>query len=106
MLSPITYQPLEEIRDYFGDDIGLYYAFMDMWNRAIFLLSFYGIFVFGNQLLYFDGPDDNDFETQAKGEVADCATITYTCSSHPEASYGHNGWLVQCSMACPWALDF
>jgi hypothetical protein len=46
-----------------------------------------------------------DFETQAKGEVAECATITYTCSSHPEASYGHNGWLVQCSMACPWALD-
>ena len=46
-----------------------------------------------------------DFETQAKGEAhTEFVTITYACSSHPEAGYGRNGRLAQCSMACPSTL--
>ena len=42
-----------------------------------------------------------DFDTQAKGEAHRIVTITYACSSHPEAGYGRNKRLAQCSMACP-----
>ena len=57
----LFYQPLEEIRDYFGDDVGLYFAWLDMYTRGLGLMSFYGVFVYGNQALYFDGPDENPY---------------------------------------------
>ena len=53
------YQPLEEIHDYFGSDIGLYFAWLDKYTHMLFLMSFYGTFVMVKQLLYHDGPDDN-----------------------------------------------
>ena len=53
------YQPLEEIHDYFGSDIGLYFAWLEKYTHALFLMSFYGTFVMAKQLLYHDGPDDN-----------------------------------------------
>lgn len=55
----LFYQPLEEIHDYFGDDVGLYFAWLDKYTRALFLMSFYGTFVMSKQVLYHDGPDDN-----------------------------------------------
>ena len=45
-----------------------------------------------------------DFETQAKGEAHRIRNDYLACSSHPEAGYGRNGRLAQCSMACPSTL--
>ena len=55
----LVYQPLEEVRDYFGDDIGLYFCWLDRYTRALFLMSFYGTFVMFRQLTKYKGPDDN-----------------------------------------------
>lgn len=55
----LFYQPLEEIHDYFGDDVGLYFAWLDKYTRALFLMSFYGTFVMAKQLMYHNGPDEN-----------------------------------------------
>lgn len=55
----LFFQPLEEIHDYFGDDVGLYFAWLDKYTHALFLMSFYGTFVMAKQLLYHEGPDDN-----------------------------------------------
>ena len=45
-----------------------------------------------------------DFETQAKGEAHRICNDYLARSSHPEAGYGRNGRLAQCSMACPSTL--
>ena len=45
-----------------------------------------------------------DFETQAKEEAHRICNDYLACSSHPEAGYGRNGRLAQCSMACPSTL--
>ena len=55
----LVYQPLEEIKDYFGDDVGLYFCWLDRYTRALFLMSFYGTFVFFRQVTQHEGPDDN-----------------------------------------------
>ena len=46
----------------------------------------------------------HDFETQAKGEAHRICNDYLARSSHPEAGYGRNGRLAQCSMACPSTL--
>ena len=45
-----------------------------------------------------------DFDTQAKGEAHRICNDYLARSSHPEAGYGRNGRLAQCSMACPSTL--
>jgi hypothetical protein len=57
--ATLVYQPLEEIKDYFGEDIGLYFCWLDKYTRALFLMSFYGTFVFVRQVTQHEGPDDN-----------------------------------------------
>ena len=41
----LVYQPLEEIRDYFGDDVGLYFSWLGTYTRMLFLQSTLGLFV-------------------------------------------------------------
>ena len=38
----LVYQPLEEIRDYFGDDVGLYFSWLGMYTQGLFLLALFG----------------------------------------------------------------
>lgn len=57
----LVYQPLEEVHDYFGDDIGLFFCWLDRYTRALGLMSFYGTFVMGWQLRDGVGPDENPY---------------------------------------------
>ena len=56
--SSLVYQPLEEIRDYFGDEVGLYFSWLGTYTRMLMLNGFFGIVVFICQL-YFGGVDRN-----------------------------------------------
>ena len=38
----LTYQPLEEIRDYFGDGIGMYFSWLGTYTKALFAMSILG----------------------------------------------------------------
>ena len=52
------YQPIDEIRDYFGDDVALYFSWIGMYTSALFLLAFFGIGVMALQPVY-GGVDNN-----------------------------------------------
>lgn len=41
----LWYQPLEEIRDYFGDDVGLYFSWLGTYTQALLLQSTLGMLV-------------------------------------------------------------
>jgi hypothetical protein len=38
----LVYQPIEEIRDYFGDPVGLYFSWLGTYTRALFMISMWG----------------------------------------------------------------
>ena len=48
----LTYQPLEEIRDYFGDGIGLYFSWLGVYTKALAAMSVLGTVVMVAQPLY------------------------------------------------------
>ena len=48
----LIYQPIEEIRDYFGDDVGLYFAWLGLYTRMLFLQSVFGCITMGAQVYY------------------------------------------------------
>ena len=48
----LTYQPLEEIRDYFGDTIGLYFSWLGTYTRALFAFSLLGNVVMAAQPMF------------------------------------------------------
>lgn len=48
----LVYQPLEEIRDYFGDDVGLYFSWLGKYTTMLFLASIFGCIVMGGQIYY------------------------------------------------------
>eukprot|EP01050_Picozoa_sp_SAG11_P007625 SAG11_NODE_642_length_8006_cov_6.996965_6_plen_64_part_00 len=39
------YQPIDEVRDYFGDDLGLYFSWLGMYTKALNIMSIFGIAV-------------------------------------------------------------
>jgi hypothetical protein len=45
----LVYQPLDEIRDYFGDDVGLYFSWLGTYTRMLFLQSTLGLIVMAYQ---------------------------------------------------------
>ncbi len=47
--ASLVYQPLEEIRDYFGDDVGLYFAWLGQYTRALGMMSITGVLVMAYQ---------------------------------------------------------
>ena len=52
------YQPIDEIRDYFGDDVGLYFAWLGMYTSALLFCSVFGIITMVFQPIY-GGIDEN-----------------------------------------------
>jgi hypothetical protein len=50
--TAVLYQPLEEIRDYFGDDVGLYYTWLGLYTRMLFLQALFGTMTMYFQLSY------------------------------------------------------
>eukprot|EP01048_Picozoa_sp_COSAG05_P015979 COSAG05_NODE_1997_length_3729_cov_2.409091_1_plen_341_part_10 len=54
----LVYQPLEEIRDYFGDDVGLYFSWLGKYTKMLFLMSMFGCIVMVAQPFY-GGVDKN-----------------------------------------------
>ena len=55
-----TWQPLHEIRDYFGEDVGLYQAWLGHYTSMLFLCMIFGCIVMAVQP-YFGGVDKNPF---------------------------------------------
>eukprot|EP01052_Picozoa_sp_SAG31_P046099 SAG31_NODE_8679_length_1407_cov_1.637615_1_plen_202_part_10 len=47
-----TYQPIHEIRDYFGEDTALYYAWLGTYTAALFVASILGIVTMIFQPIY------------------------------------------------------
>ena len=50
--ASLMYQPLEEIRNYFGDDVGLYYSWLGAYTTALLVSSMLGIVTMGTQYHY------------------------------------------------------
>jgi hypothetical protein len=40
--ASLVYQPIEEIRDYFGDQVGLYFSWLGTYTKALFMMSVLG----------------------------------------------------------------
>ena len=57
--SSLLYQPLEEIRDYFGDDIGLYFAWLGLYTRMLFPNTILGFITMAAQVFYGGGVSNN-----------------------------------------------
>jgi hypothetical protein len=55
-----SWQPINEIRDYFGEDCGLYYAWLGHYTSMLFLCMTFGCGVMAVQP-YFGGVDKNPF---------------------------------------------
>ena len=51
------YQPIDQIRDYLGDDTALYFSWLGTYTRALMSASFFGIVTMANQT---DGVDNNE----------------------------------------------
>ena len=47
----LAYQPLEEVRAYFGDDVGLYFSWLGTYTAALFAMSLLGNIVLASQLI-------------------------------------------------------
>eukprot|EP01051_Picozoa_sp_SAG22_P009631 SAG22_NODE_815_length_7037_cov_6.192130_4_plen_234_part_00 len=47
----LSYQPLEEIHSYFGDEVGLYFSWLGTYTRALFAMSVLGNIVLASQLV-------------------------------------------------------
>ena len=61
----LTYQPIYEIRNYYGDDVGLYFAWLGMYTQALFMLSLFGAFTMVLNLDIFYGNVDKNPMTLA-----------------------------------------
>eukprot|EP01051_Picozoa_sp_SAG22_P000768 SAG22_NODE_24_length_30194_cov_6.086327_1_plen_1216_part_00 len=53
------YVPLDAIRDYFGDDVGLYTAWLRMYTKGLVYPAFTGFLLFILGIMYFETIDDN-----------------------------------------------
>ena len=53
----LVYQPLEEIRDYFGDDVGLYFAWLGLYTRMLFPNTILGFITMAAQIFPVAGTD-------------------------------------------------
>ena len=62
------YQPIEEIRDYFGDDVALYFSWLGLYTSSLFLIAIVGCGVMILQPLY--GGVDRNPMTQVKQSAA------------------------------------
>eukprot|EP00298_Acanthocystis_sp_HF-20_P014547 c20815_g1_i3.p1 GENE.c20815_g1_i3~~c20815_g1_i3.p1 ORF type:complete len:811 (+),score=251.73 c20815_g1_i3:45-2435(+) len=51
-LKFFRYQPLHDIRDYFGEKVAIYFAWLDWYTKFLMPLSIAGIIVFGIQIGY------------------------------------------------------
>ena len=58
----LTYQPLEEIRDYFGDDLGLYFSWIGLYTAMLGVCSMFGVVVQIVQPMY-GGVEKNPLTT-------------------------------------------
>ena len=58
----LWFQPVDEIRDYFGDEIGLYFAWLGVYTRSLAFSSIFGVLamVFGVYTSGTTDPDQND----------------------------------------------
>ena len=50
----LLYQPIDEVRDYFGDEVALYFAWLGIYTRMLFPNTVFGLLVFGVQVLWTD----------------------------------------------------
>ncbi|XP_057304531.1 anoctamin-7-like isoform X4 [Hydractinia symbiolongicarpus] len=56
----LKYQPLDHIREYFGEKIGLYFAWLGQYTAWLLLPSFVGLLVFIYGLATINSPDNRD----------------------------------------------
>ena len=82
-----TYQPLYEIREYFGDDVGLYFSWLGMYTQSLFLLSLFGSLTMALQPFFGGSPDKNPFTIAYSVCVESPSNITRDCSSLPSKHY-------------------
>lgn len=62
--APCTFkvdQPLDDIRDYFGEKLGFYYAFTQELTNALVLPAALGVLLFLVSTLWYEGSNDNIF---------------------------------------------
>ncbi|CAG9319982.1 unnamed protein product [Blepharisma stoltei] len=61
-------QDIEKIRNYFGEKIAMYFAWLEMYTQWLVIPAFFGI-IFGI-IIYADDPNDTSSSTMTAGEVS------------------------------------
>ena len=57
--SSLLYQPLEEVRDYFGDDVGLYFAWLGLYTAMLIPNTILGFITMAAQIYFGGGVSNN-----------------------------------------------
>jgi hypothetical protein len=59
----MLYQPIDEIRDYFGDHVALYFAWLGLYTQKLVFPTIFGILGMISQWIAGNNPDDNPTTT-------------------------------------------
>ena len=70
-------QPLDKIRDYYGERIAIYYAFLEELTNALVYPAVVGVLLFIVSLVWFEGSNDNPFTPFYSFQIL--VWITYFC---------------------------
>lgn len=70
-------QPLDKIRDYYGERIAIYYAFVEELTNALAYPAVVGVLLFIVSLVWFEGSNDNPFTPFYSFQIL--VWITYFC---------------------------
>ena len=70
-------QPLDKVRDYYGEEIAMYFAFMQELTNALFYPGVVGLLLFIVSLVWFEGSNDNPFTPFYSFQIL--VWITYFC---------------------------
>ncbi|KAL5010642.1 hypothetical protein ScPMuIL_012947 [Solemya velum] len=76
------YQPLDQIRDYFGEKIGIYFVWLGYYTYMLFPAAIVGLvaFFYGIGTLYDDVPSSEICDEQLAGNLTMCPLCDQRCS--------------------------
>lgn len=74
------YQPIDEIRDYFGDHVAIYFCWLELYTRALVWPSATGLIGIMIQVLHAESVDENPFTIPYTLFFAACASTARPCA--------------------------
>jgi hypothetical protein len=92
MKKNFKFQP---VRDYFGEQITLYYMFMSFFNRQVLIISLFGVAVFGLQLFGKNLQDEDRAAPSMIDKIGIWASWGFTLFANWWLSYFLGNWIIR-----------